>query len=87
MLVKSPRRTVLGAPAFQIEGDSLSERTAGRFVVRRYPGWMFGPALAALEKLKLTDHVRLDLHLSQGTIGFFEVWIPLTEIEHAPNAI
>lgn len=55
----------------------ISEITRGRFRVLKYPGFMLGPALKALEKKKLTDKVRIDLHLSQGTVGFFELWIPV----------
>jgi len=55
----------------------VAERIDGRGqAVRRYPGWMLGPALSALQSEKITGKVRIDLHLSQGTMGSFDIHFP-----------
>lgn len=63
--------------SFELEKTVLSESVKGKFKIVRYPGFMLGPAMAVLEKKRMTDTVRIDLHLSQGTIGCFDLWIPV----------
>lgn len=47
----------------------------GSIIVMRYPGWMLGPAMAALENLKLTGSVGFKLHLNQGVLGSFDLQV------------